>query len=745
MSPADLEETYEKGRNIGVRLGKWSRVDGFYLHVLDMDIRDPDFVDDALDQVEKIAESWGIKSSDFIKVISGSGGSSRHLYFLTDKPFASKKLWHTEESFVDDDGTKHWCAEIELFGTGKQVALPPSVHPDTLKEYQWEQGDFDPRDLIDVDSARIEDMIGVEREQRYAEDIEPLGINYAEAEDHLSNLDLDGYCEDRAGWIKVGMALHHEFDGSPEALDVWRQFSKKSRKFNERVLREQWKSFKLSRDGRDVVTFASIVQAANENRWVVEHENVAAEFDEEDDLPLPRKKRKRAEQEGDPPDRDDEESHDGPSVSDIPKHLLTIPGVLGDAVKHYNEVSTTTQRQFAVQAGLSLGSVVGGRYWCSEFDNFTSLYLVNLGVTGSGKEFGRTFLSRCLAEAGLDELVGPGGYASAAGLMGAMTMKPRHVTVMDEFGKLLASTAGSSNTNLKDAQTLLISIFGTLATEVRPQAYSLNGKTREQVDTMRKQIVRRPAVTVLGLSTPETFFDAVSQDDVANGFLNRLLVVNTREEPRIEDPRRWKKIPERLKEWLIHYGQAPDADIEGFEDPVEVVEPEVVNFTSEAKARLRQIAQFVIDRQRELRPMRLDGMWSRSKELTQRIALIVALSCDHKKINLDDVDWAWDYVRFYTEEMIVNTGRYMGASPVIRVSEHLAELIAEAGSRGMSMREMGRKATGFHMMSERDRSDVIKRLGDIFDIHSAKVKHKGAGRPTTVYIEARYIKERGRD
>lgn len=747
MTPADLEDTYEKGRNIGVRLGKWSRVDGFYLHVLDMDIRDPDFTDDARCELADIAKAWGITPDDFVPVISGSGGESRHLYFLTDKPFSSKKLWHSTESFIDEKGTKHWCAEIELFGTGKQVALPPSIHPDTLKEYRWEHGTFDSRDLIDVDSTLIEGMIGAEREQRYAEDAEPLGISYAEAEGHIAGLDLDGYCEDRAGWIRLGMALHHEFDGSPEALDVWRQFSKKSRKFNERVLREQWKSFKLDRGGDEVVTFASIVQAANENRWVVDRENVAAEFDEEDeedDIPQPGQRKERAEREdeGYPADEHD----DGPSIDEVPKRLLTIPGVLGDAVRHYNEVSTTTQRQFAVQAALSLGSVACGRYWCSEFDNYSSLYLVNLGATGSGKEFGRTFLSRCLAESGLDELIGPGGYASGAGMMGAMVMKPRHVTTFDEFGKLLASTGGASNTNLRDAQTLLISIFGTLGTEVRPQAYSLNGKTRDQVDLMRKQVVRRPAVTVLGLSTPETFFDAVSQDDVANGFLNRLLVVNTREQPRVEDPRRWKKIPDRLKQWLIDYGQAPDADIEGLEDPMEVMEPEVVHFTSEAKARLRQIAQFVIDRQRELRPMRLDGMWSRSKELTQRISLIVALSEEHKKISLSDVDWAWDYVRFYTEEMIRNTRRYMGASPVIRVSEHLAEMIIDAGSKGLTMREMGRRATGFHMMSERDRKDVLSRLETIFEIYPAKVKTgPRGGRPTTVYVDGRYIKERSRD
>lgn len=750
MTPADLDETYEKGRNIGVRLGKWSRIDGFYLHALDMDVRDPDFAQDARQKAAEIAEAWGITIHGFVPVISGSGGESRHFHFLTDKPFPSKKLWHTEESFVDEKGTKHWCAEIELFGTGKQVALPPSIHPDTLKPYRWERGEFDAAELADVDSALIEDMIGVDRARDYDEDVEPLGISYSEAEDYIANLDLDAYCEDRAGWVRLGMALHHEFDGSLEALDVWRQFSKKSRKFTERVLRDQWKSFKLSRAGDEVVTFASIVKASNENRWVVDRENVAAEFDDEgDELPAPRKRRERASDDEDDGEDLDDDQDEAPldGVEDIPAHLMSVPGALSIAVKHYNETSTTTQRQFAVQAALSLGSVALARYWCSEFDNFSSLYLVNLGATGSGKEFGRTFLSRCLNESGLDGLVGPGGYASGAGIMGAMILKPRHVTTLDEFGKLLASTGATSNTNLRDAQTLMISIFGTLGTEVRPQAYSLNGKTKEQVEQIRNQVIRRPAVTVLGLSTPETFFDAVSQDDVANGFLNRLIVVNSREEPRVEDPRRWKKIPDSLKSWLVEYGQSPDADIDGAEDPMEVVEPEVVDFSADAKVRLREIAQFVIDRQKALRPIRLDGMWSRSKELTQRISLIVALSCEHKKISLSDVNWAWDYVRFYTEEMIANTKVYMGASPLIRLADQIAAIICAAGAGGISTRDLTRKVPSFKMLDGRDRKEVIDRLNQIHDIASAprKTGSRG-GRPSEVWAEKRHMKERrGRD
>ena len=67
--------------------------------------------------------------------------------------------------------------------------------------------------------------------------------------------------------------------------------------------------------------------------------------------------------------------------------------------------------------------------------------------------------------------------------------------------------------------------------------------------------------------------------NVANGFLNRLLVVNTREEPRVEDPRRWKRIPDRLKEWLIEYGQAIAEDPKHV--PEELFAKLKANFTEE--------------------------------------------------------------------------------------------------------------------------------------------------------------------
>lgn len=60
-------------------------------------------------------------------------------------------------------------------------------------------------------------------------------------------------------WLCVGMALHHQFKGGDDALSLWIEASSRADNFDEKACRYRWqKSFKTSRDGGNVTTFASI-------------------------------------------------------------------------------------------------------------------------------------------------------------------------------------------------------------------------------------------------------------------------------------------------------------------------------------------------------------------------------------------------------------------------------------------------------------------------------------------------------
>ncbi|MGO7673854.1 DUF5906 domain-containing protein [Rhizobium ruizarguesonis] len=281
-SLADLERTYRDGNNTGVRLGKWSVVAGLYLHVIDLDIRVDAEAGAARARLTELFPDW----NDYPVVQSGSMGESRHFYTLSDKPFPSKKLAHSSKKMLDEEGKEHWTWEIELFGTGKQVAIPPSIHPVSGKPYRWlHELDFDLLDmgigpivpsayLTEITEARDEENdseSGSERQQ-------PLGLDEDEIIAVLDDLPAADWFEDRDQWMRVGMALHHETDGSDFGFETWCKYSKISEKFDEKDQKRVWKSFR----NRATAPFrmASLVAVAREVRAERQLDSIDDDFDE---------------------------------------------------------------------------------------------------------------------------------------------------------------------------------------------------------------------------------------------------------------------------------------------------------------------------------------------------------------------------------------------------------------------------------------------------------------------------------
>lgn len=252
-----LRNLYQEGENLGVRLGDWSKTDSGYLHLIDLDVRDPDQEADAW---TKLTELWP-EAKAFPRVVSGSGGASRHIYFFADRPFASRKLARSEGfSMVRDNrkgrDVKKFDWEIELFGTGKQAVIPPSIHPDTGQPYVWETPiDFD---LVSLGlgpsvAASLPEQWGAWEDVKPADDdeddllsvvlAEPMGLSVKDAQEILNDLPDAEWCDDRDGWLNAGMALHHEFRGGEDGFKLWDEWSKGSEKYDEKDQKRVWKSF----------------------------------------------------------------------------------------------------------------------------------------------------------------------------------------------------------------------------------------------------------------------------------------------------------------------------------------------------------------------------------------------------------------------------------------------------------------------------------------------------------------------
>lgn len=193
----DLEHllaTYAPGDNMGVRLGKASRLkDGFYLGAIDCDVKSdkPEHLEEMSDKLEEL----GIGES--LTVFSGRGNGSKHLYVKSLKPLNPRRVAQSgakvrvkmpsappskfeKDNLSQADLEAGWrlrpAWEIAIMGEGQQVVLPPSIHPDTLKMYRWGSNAH----LNDLSLVEFEDKGGGERDailKERIQDWEPVPVD----------------------------------------------------------------------------------------------------------------------------------------------------------------------------------------------------------------------------------------------------------------------------------------------------------------------------------------------------------------------------------------------------------------------------------------------------------------------------------------------------------------------------------------------------------------------------------------
>lgn len=150
-----LKSEFHPDYNIGVRLGTASKISGDFLCVVDVDVKSTQrrHRKEALRAVKTL-----LRGKVCPEVRSGRGNGSRHYYCVTEKPFKtfnaaessemvkvmmpSKSPSQAEkEKLSESEIKKGWrlsrAWEVSLYSEGRQVVVPPSIHPDSGEPYKW--------------------------------------------------------------------------------------------------------------------------------------------------------------------------------------------------------------------------------------------------------------------------------------------------------------------------------------------------------------------------------------------------------------------------------------------------------------------------------------------------------------------------------------------------------------------------------------------------------------------------------
>jgi hypothetical protein len=246
---------------------------------------DLDIYDEAL---ASAMEDWCIKRFGDTCVRVGRA-PKRLLLYITDQPFT--KLAAT---FLDTAQRKH---KVEILGDGQQF-VAYGIHPDTKQPFNWTSLDepltLDTMELPVLDHDRALEVLAKFRELAVARGWTEVGngalsrapsnrddsamlsvkpivkITSDELQKALKHVPN---AHDHDWWIKIGMALHHQYAGDSEGLDLWHEWSMTADNYDSDECDKRWKTFSTIPEGHNPATAATILKIA--------HEQTRKEADEE--------------------------------------------------------------------------------------------------------------------------------------------------------------------------------------------------------------------------------------------------------------------------------------------------------------------------------------------------------------------------------------------------------------------------------------------------------------------------------
>lgn len=236
---------------------------------IDLDVYD--------DEVAQVMEDYLAERYGDISVRVGQA-PKRLVVFRTTTPF--RKMFAS----YSDGKTTH---KLEVLGNGQQF-VAYGIHPDTKRPYTWTSMDEpllvnagDLPTLTHVDAQAIVEHFCIVCEERGWKRLSATmgGVVREDVDDALDGMKpilaltdekihetLDLLPNEEADydeWLNVGCALHHQYQGAQEGLELWHEWGSRSSKYDAHDTNRRWASFGR---GPSTITFATLLYRAQEAR-----------------------------------------------------------------------------------------------------------------------------------------------------------------------------------------------------------------------------------------------------------------------------------------------------------------------------------------------------------------------------------------------------------------------------------------------------------------------------------------------
>lgn len=243
-----------------------------------------------------------------------------------------------------------------------------------------------------------------------------------------------------------------------------------------------------------------------------------------------------------------------------------------------------------------------------------------------------------------------------------------------------------------------------------------------------------PSLTMVGLSTPKALTDAISEDLIEQGFVNRLLPFISKAE-RSPTPLNKKRTdpPDKIVQWIKnHYlkGNLVENGIAVMPKPEDEI---IVPFDEGAIKELEEIEKAIIEKSNHLEKIRLDDLLTRNREMVMRISLIVAVFDDSPEISAGHVRWSWNLVDTLYEDYIREIKRKVSGSDFEKYKLECLDALRKLGKNGIAPRLLPKTAP-FSKHPKRIRDDILSDLQDAGLIDITSIRQGKRGPSSDVWI-----------
>lgn len=214
---------------------------------------------------------------------------------------------------------------------------------------------------------------------------------------------------------------------------------------------------------------------------------------------------------------------DSSLLDGLDTHWMT-PGRMGRLVNWILSTSYLPVYEIAESAAIGLAAGICGRAWNIPGSGL-NMYILLVAKSAIGKEALHTSISKIQTAVmkhnpGIANFISFDEHASGQGLLRAVAERPSHVAVMGEFGRRLKAITTRDDGPLSTYRTYLTNLYQKSAQG------STAGGLRYSDNERNVVINGAVAFSLVGETTPGTFYESLDSTVMEDGFMSRFLTIS---------------------------------------------------------------------------------------------------------------------------------------------------------------------------------------------------------------------------